>query len=708
MHVINYKYSKGLSAPVICVLALVLTAGLALIEREERSVINDGTTIQINVEDSSSESLDSGSDDEGFDIPAEPEDEEANANITEEMIKETTLELSKIDFAKKVLWRIHRIDPLDGLSEDDKNTALFKAAVKLFAKGDYEKTYTLISKLPRKMRHKERPGFYYALALTKAHENERAIRAYQGQLERFPHHQASAINYGLLLLEAEKYREAVKAFKFAANITSGRRKAKSYRNLGSAYYELGKYEDAEERFSKSIEYQPTNSTTWLKLAEAQQQLPKYSQAEVLETYRKSIALAPNRYTPALERANYLFSELMFAKAAKDYTEARKRSGNLVATALMQSINYLAAGDLEAAEKALSKVRQADDDEEILIDLVKALSNEQYDEAEDIIDDIEKEKNFDNEALFEYLRLKLAVIQNDEKLFKKFDKDVFEDKILGWPSQLEYARGLFQQEKYKEAESISTQIIQTLPNSAEAHLIHGQVQLKNGNETPGFNSLKHAYNIYPKSRRVAFIYAKELQQFDRSQRAISVIDKMIKEHPKDIEAFELKARIHRKLGQNDLARQAYTAAFELDDKNIHSAFALAELENDLGNKQQSLTVLKDLLERDSSYIDARELRAEILCESRNYKECMVESENILGLDKDNKKAKALIDKYQDKVVKEDVAADDKSESEEKADDQKKSSKNNKTKQSDEEEKNDDDGDEAEDEDEDEDKSGSDDD
>ena len=39
MHVINYKYSKGLSAPVICVLALILTAGLVLIEREERYTV---------------------------------------------------------------------------------------------------------------------------------------------------------------------------------------------------------------------------------------------------------------------------------------------------------------------------------------------------------------------------------------------------------------------------------------------------------------------------------------------------------------------------------------------------------------------------------------------------------------------------------------------------------------------------------------------
>ncbi|GEM_PF-2952885 len=643
------KYNKGLSAPALCAIALLLTIGLLIIERNEREVINDGTLIQIDVDDSSSESVDSGSDDDEFDIPApSPEDQTSQGDITEDVVKETVLALSEMDFSKKVLWRIHRIDSLKGFSEVDKNKVLFKAALQFFSNGDYEKTHTLIGKLPRSMRHQERPGFYYALALSKDDKTERAIRAYQGQLERFPHHQASAINYGLLLNDAKEYEKAVKAFKYAINTTSGRRKAKSYRNLGEAYYKLGKYEEAAKRFSKSIEYQPTNSTTWLSLAEAQQEIPKFSQEEVLETYDKSVSLAPNRYKPALKRANYLFSQLMFAKAEEGYKEARKRSSDIVETALMQSINYLAAGNLERADKIASGIKQANNDEEQLIDLIKALSDEDYDKAEDTAKEIDKEKKFDNEELYQYLRLKLAVTQQDKNYLGKLDKGIFEHPVVGWPSQLEYARGLLLTEEYQEAQKVAETIAEKLPNSAEAHLVNGQLQLRNGEQVAGFNSLKHAFNIYPESRRVAFIYAKESFKFERYQEAIDIINKLLENHSKDIEALELKAQAHHEIGQNDLARAAYTEAFELDEKNLHSAFALAKLESDLGNKQESLVILKDLLDRDSSYIGARELRAEIHCEAREYDECISESKKLLALDKDNEVAKKLVEKHADKL------------------------------------------------------------
>ena len=641
------KYNKGLSAPALCAIALVLTVILLVIEHAQREVINDGTLIQIDVDDSPSESVDSGSDDDEFDIPKSVPEGQPNGEITNEVIKDTVLALSDYDFSKKVLWRIHRLEPLKGFSEADKNEILFRAAVQLFSNGEYKKAHTLIGKLPRAMRHKERPGFYYALALSKDNEIDRAIRAYQGQLERFPHHQASAINYGLLLHDAKQYEKAVKAFKYAVNTTSGRRKAKSYRNLGKAYFELGEYDKAAKRFKKAIEYQPTNSTSWLHLAEAQQKLPKFSQKEVLETYRKASSLAPNRYTPALKRANYLFSQLLFAEAEDGYAEARKRSSGIVDTILTQSINYLAAGNLDKAKKTASSAKQPSDDQELLLNLIIALSDQDYNKAAEVVKAIDKEKRFDNKNLYHYLRLKLAVISKDEQYIKAFNKDLFEDSIVGWPSQLEYARALLLLEQYEEAQQIAATLAEKLPNSAEAHLINGQLQLHNGQELPGFNSLKHAFNIYPESRRVAFIYANENFKFERYKESIKIINSLLKNHPKDIEALELKAQAHYAIGENDLARAAYTEAFELDEKNIHSIYALAKLESDLGNKQQSLTVLKDLLDRDSSYIAARELKAKILCEQRRFAECLSEADKILGLDKDNEKAKALLEKHQDK-------------------------------------------------------------
>ena len=70
------------------------------------------------------------------------------------------------------------------------------------------------------------------------------------------------------------------------------------------------------------------------------------------------------------------------------------------------------------------------------------------------------------------------------------------------------------------------------------------------------------------------------------------------------------------------------------------------------------MLKDVLERDSSYIEARELRATILCNASDYEECLSEAEKILGLDKDNKVAKELTEQYQDKVQAANTSNDDK--------------------------------------------------
>jgi protein O-mannosyl-transferase len=99
-------------------------------------------------------------------------------------------------------------------------------------------------------------------------------------------------NIGFYLYQHGRAAEAVPYFKLAVTLTTDARVlATAYANLGSAYYDLGRYSESEASFDKSIRLNPNQFSTWLGmglLAERQDKLE-----DAMRDFAVSLKLEPN-------------------------------------------------------------------------------------------------------------------------------------------------------------------------------------------------------------------------------------------------------------------------------------------------------------------------------------------------------------------------------------------------------------------------------
>jgi Flp pilus assembly protein TadD len=167
--------------------------------------------------------------------------------------------------------------------------------------------------------------FDYALALSRSGQHKQAMRAYRLLLEHQPNHQAAAINLGLQLLASKQYAEADEILTGAVSISSGVRKAKALSALASARKRQGDWIGAEKAYARSIEYRPGHANTWMKLAQARQQLDMpYVHTE--KTYQRAAALAVDSAAAWSQLGRYRLLKLDFTGAIDALNRASALSG----------------------------------------------------------------------------------------------------------------------------------------------------------------------------------------------------------------------------------------------------------------------------------------------------------------------------------------------------------------------------------------------
>lgn len=235
-------------------------------------------------------------------------------------IADTSLADSMVDIA---LARAESGEPLlsfaerSGLSLDNRKSLLRKVSARLIKLERYEDLQQQIQPLPIDERVQLGVQFSYALALARLNQTDEALSQYRQLLARQPVHQAAAINLGLLLYQNQRYAEAVFALDFAASIASGERKAKALSASASSLRELGRLEEAEQKYMRSIEYRPGHASTWAKLAEVRAQIDKPFELVSL-TFQRSLALDNAGKRPRRKTADYHLQRLDFNAATRHY------------------------------------------------------------------------------------------------------------------------------------------------------------------------------------------------------------------------------------------------------------------------------------------------------------------------------------------------------------------------------------------------------
>ena len=117
-------------------------------------------------------------------------------------------------------------------------------------------------------------------------ENGPALKAFKRVTELDPNNPNGWINIGALALRDGNWNEALPALRKALEL---RPSVESYSNLGTAYFFLGKYEDARANFEKASRMSPQQAVLVGFIADCYRRLG--NAAEARKTYDRAISLA---------------------------------------------------------------------------------------------------------------------------------------------------------------------------------------------------------------------------------------------------------------------------------------------------------------------------------------------------------------------------------------------------------------------------------
>ncbi|NTS76687.1 tetratricopeptide repeat protein [Catenovulum sp. SM1970] len=188
----------------------------------------------------------------------------------------------------------------------------------LMAQSSYQVVIKVLNQLTESQRLAWQQQFSYAISLARTKQQELAIEAYRTLLVHNDSHTAAAINLGLLLNKAKRYKEAQRTLKKAVAIAPSSKKAKALSALATSLQRQNKLEKAAKAFAHSLEYRPNHAATWLKLALVKVKLDR-DYAMVSKTFERAIALKPGYVKALKHQAEYQLMKLNF-NAAINYAK----------------------------------------------------------------------------------------------------------------------------------------------------------------------------------------------------------------------------------------------------------------------------------------------------------------------------------------------------------------------------------------------------
>jgi tetratricopeptide (TPR) repeat protein len=164
---------------------------------------------------------------------------------------------------------------------------------------------------------------------------------------------------GYELMEIGKHKEATEAFNKAKLLKDDCFDAQHYLKIGTWYYKINRYEDAEMQLRKAISMNSENVMAHIKLADTLVKLKKYSESEV--EYREALKLKPDFALTHFLIANLLVELKRNNEAEEEYRRAIKIQPYLTVARynLLKLLNKM--GRDEEAAKEIDEIEKIQPD-----------------------------------------------------------------------------------------------------------------------------------------------------------------------------------------------------------------------------------------------------------------------------------------------------------------------------------------------------------
>lgn len=122
-----------------------------------------------------------------------------------------------------------------------------------------------------------------------------------------------------------------------------------------------------------------------------------------------------------------------------------------------------------------------------------------------------------------------------------------------------------------------------------------------------------------SEIITITLAKIALLFDNQKNAKKFLVNLVTKYPRSYLGHKLLAEIYEKEGGLRKAMDEYVKVVDIDKKDYNSYYKISYLLNELGKKDEAVSMLESLLKKKPEYIEATMLLGDIYCEKEMYKE-----------------------------------------------------------------------------------------
>lgn len=187
-------------------------------------------------------------------------------------------------------------------------------------------------------------GFYSIQTISYSYIWSDRLRFWNYALKVNPDSSKYYNNRGMAYNDKGKYKEAIEDF--SRSIERSPLKGITYSNRGNAYLYLGRYEEAIKDYEKSIKLDPTYAEASYNLGIAYQSIGDYQQA--LHNFNQTISLKPGFNKVYNNRGNTYNQIGNYKKAIEDYSMAIKLDMRYEKAYFNRAVTYYRIGELRKA------------------------------------------------------------------------------------------------------------------------------------------------------------------------------------------------------------------------------------------------------------------------------------------------------------------------------------------------------------------------
>lgn len=517
-----------------------------------------------------------------------------------------------------------------------------------FQQKDYEQALQYLDKAIATKPVYSGAYFQRGLNYSKMGNFEKAADDYQQQIKLEPFHSEANYNLGVLQFKMKQYRAASQTFERATKLTSGKRKAKAFYNLGLTFNKLGKThkEQARNAFNAAIRLRPAYIAPRFGLASLEPDNKKGHQ-NALKLYETVLRLQPN-YAPVYFRMGLTYSSLGKTKAAINaYRQAIKYDPAYVKAHFNLGLKLIATKQWTEAAQQFEWMLQRDP---------------QHAKSYFSLGRIAKAKK-EYPAALKYYQTAISLRKGNYPeaivnmglihfIQDQFDQAItdFNDAIRLHPNYAKawYQLGLAQFHKgmMSEAKTSLHTAIKSDSGSYKAWAALGRIYAQENQIDDAVHAYQQALLIRSDYQSTQLALADIYHQQKRNTEALSLYKVLLDRYPNYGVAWAKVGVVYKAMGRHVKAENALKRAIELDPHDNESKRVLAQLMISLKQPKKAVKLLASAVENESGRPELYLEYAEALSAAGHASAARSELQKGLRLDPENPKlmkAMKLLDK-----------------------------------------------------------------